>query len=226
MMKTDTINKWIAVILGIAIINLIASILFILQLPEQVPTHFDINWVCDGYGSRWIHLLTAILPIFLVFTLLLHRKHPQNQKVNVIAMLCVNFYLIGLHWIMMITVSSKEIQLGDQVDPILISWLLPLFLSALFVVLGNYLPVIRPNQSMGIRVSWTLEDENCWRKTHRFAGRLWVISGLLMTGLILIALACGMQGELWTLIVLFVVITVDIAAPCIYAYLHRKGAEE
>ncbi|MBR1897247.1 MAG: SdpI family protein [Oscillospiraceae bacterium] len=224
-MKTDSINKWIAVILCIAIINLIASILFILQLPEQVPTHFDVNWVCDGYGSRWINLILAFLPFPIAFAPLFWKKHTENLKVNYITALCMELYLVGLSW-MMLEVSAQEIELGEQVDPLLLSWLLPLFLSALFVVLGNYLPVIRPNQTIGIRVSWTLEDENCWRKTHRFAGRLWVISGLLMTGLILIALACGMQGELWTLIVLFEVITVDIAAPCIYAYLHRKGAEE
>ena len=71
----------------------------------------------------------------------------------------------------------------------LLSWLgyitdtagaLYLGLSILFLVIGNYLPSLKPNYFIGIRTPWTLESEEIWRKTHRLGSRVWVIGSLLM----------------------------------------------
>ena len=49
--------------LALSVIHVIVSIVMILRLPESIPTHFDIHWVCDGMGSRWTLLLTASLAL-------------------------------------------------------------------------------------------------------------------------------------------------------------------
>lgn len=43
--------------------------------------------------------------------------------------------------------------------------------SLLFIVIGNYLPKIRQNNTIGIRIVWTLQDEENWNATHSFSGR-------------------------------------------------------
>ena len=73
----------------------------------------------------------------------------------------------------------------------------------------------------GIKTPWTLSDEDIWRKTHVFAGRLWFwvsIAGL------------GLSFAL-TQMALFVFFIVVIAAisliPIIYSYsLYRKKLRE
>jgi hypothetical protein len=50
--------------------------------------------------------------------------------------------------------------------------------GVLFVFLGDALPKTRPNFSLGIRTPWTLSSDLSWEKTHRFAGRLMVLTGL------------------------------------------------
>lgn len=56
---------------------------------------------------------------------------------------------------------------------------MPLVIMAFIAVLGNYLPIIKPNYFIGVRTPWTLESEQVWATTHRFSGRLWVAGGLI-----------------------------------------------
>ena len=46
---------------------------------------------------------------------------------------------------------------------------------------------VKPNYFVGIRLPWTLENEDNWRKTHHLGGKIWVIGGLLiiLTGILL-----------------------------------------
>ena len=36
----------------------------------------------------------------------------------------------------------------------------------LFMIIGNYLPKVKQNNTIGIRVVWTLQDEENWSATH------------------------------------------------------------
>ena len=49
----------------------------------------------------------------------------------------------------------------------------------MFMVIGNYLPKVKQNNTIGIRVVWTLQDEENWNATHRFSGKIWVASSIL-----------------------------------------------
>ena len=51
--------------------------------------------------------------------------------------------------------------------------------ASLFVVIGNYLPKVRPNYMMGIRTPWTLTSDLAWDRTHRLGGRLFVLEGIV-----------------------------------------------
>lgn len=52
--------------------------------------------------------------------------------------------------------------------------LVPVLLGLLFLWVGNYFPKLRRNRTLGIKVSWTLGNEENWNRTHRFAGKVWV----------------------------------------------------
>ncbi|MFU2362855.1 MAG: SdpI family protein [Clostridiales bacterium] len=51
--------------------------------------------------------------------------------------------------------------------------------SLLFIVIGNYLPKIKQNNTIGIRIVLTLQDEENLNATHSFSGRIWRASGIL-----------------------------------------------
>ena len=62
-----------------------------------------------------------------------------------------------------------------------------MIIGALFAVIGNYFPSLKPNYFIGIRTPWTLESEKVWKETHKMAGKLWLPGGILiaLAGLIL-----------------------------------------
>ena len=51
--------------------------------------------------------------------------------------------------------------------------------SLLFIVIGNYLPKIKQNNTIGIIIVLTLQDEENLNATHSFSGRIWRTSGIL-----------------------------------------------
>jgi uncharacterized membrane protein len=52
--------------------------------------------------------------------------------------------------------------------------------GVLLLVLGNVMGKARHNAVFGLRTPWTLADPRVWDKAHRFVGRAWVLSGLLL----------------------------------------------
>jgi uncharacterized membrane protein len=49
-----------------------------------------------------------------------------------------------------------------------------------FILLGNILPKIRRNSIVGIRFSWTMTNDEIWRKVHYYGGIYTVAAGFLM----------------------------------------------
>ena len=80
----------------------------------------------------------------------------------------------------------------------------------------GFMPKLRRNRTMGIKLPWTLQSEENWTRTHRLSGFLWVLCGLVMIPLSLLRLWSGwLFGALLAVMVLI---------PAVYSYaLHRKG---
>lgn len=86
------------------------------------------------------------------------------------------------------------------------------FGGLLFALLGNYINNIKPNFFAGIRLPWTLNDENNWRQTHHLAGKLWFAGGILIALLSFILPEAALQPVFIGILVLMVLI------PGIYSY--------
>ncbi|MEJ0034197.1 MAG: SdpI family protein [Bacteroidota bacterium] len=71
--------------------------------------------------------------------------------------------------------------------------------SLLFTFLGNLMYNIKPNYFIGIRLPWTLENENNWKLTHRLAGVMWFVGGILCAILALLlapkSMFCGVYND-------------------------------
>jgi uncharacterized membrane protein len=59
-------------------------------------------------------------------------------------------------------------------------YVVPELVGLLFIFIGNLSPKFKPNYFVGIRTPWTLANEDVWKKTHRFGGKVFVITGLLL----------------------------------------------
>jgi len=87
----------------------------------------------------------------------------------------------------------------------------------LFAIMGNYMSTIKPNYFAGIRLPWTLENADNWKKTHALAGRIWFGGGLLL------AIICLFLPPAVAFVAFFISLTLMILIPCIYSYnLYKK----
>ncbi|UOC10758.1 SdpI family protein [Streptococcus equinus] len=208
------INKEFLMTALVIALPMVIGVIFWNQLPEKIPTHFGIDGQADGYSSKLLTLF-AFPALFLLFQIIcLASFEKESVKVNIPAKMR-RFYT----WL--IPVLSLIIQgsiyanaLGFiKSGPTLVTT----FLAIVFIVIGNYLPKIQRNATVGIRIPWTLSDDKNWYKTHRMAGKLWVIGGLiiLLESFIQVALPYVMG----------VVIAVMIVGPIVYSFiLSRKNS--
>ena len=88
-------------------------------------------------------------------------------------------------------------------------------LGVIFIAVGNYLPKCRQNYTVGIKLPWTLADEGNWDYTHRMAGKLWVVGGVL-------TVLVGFQHVVSPMVLALVIILVMTLIPSVASYLYYK----
>jgi len=87
----------------------------------------------------------------------------------------------------------------------------------MLAIVGNYIYNIKPNYFAGIRLPWTLNNDENWKRTHLLGGKL------LFGGGLLIAVFCLFAPFMLSMITLFVVLSVVILITCVYSYrLYKK----
>jgi len=64
-----------------------------------------------------------------------------------------------------------------------------LAVGVLLMVLGNYMGKLRKNFFIGIRTPWTLASDAVWERTHRLAGWLFVLAGVVVVAGVLLGAA-------------------------------------
>ena len=98
------------------------------------------------------------------------RKKPQGKKVvNLVIWICPVLSIVGSSFILLV----KRNQIGGELAMVFLYF----GFGLMFLLIGNYLPKIRQNRTMGIKIKWALEDEKNWNATHRLGGKVWVACG-------------------------------------------------
>lgn len=189
------------------------------RLPDIVPLHYNLQGEVDRYGNKNELFLSVGLLMgvsILIYVLLSNiyridpKKYAPENKTRLHRMaFSVSVFITAVNCIIIYSTWHQELK-----------WTMRLILAGvgfLFTILGNYMHNIKPNYFAGIRLPWTLENEDNWRKTHLLAGKLFFGGGLLT---ILISFIIPVS------LIYFVFTAITIVAcliPCIYSYsLYKK----
>lgn len=176
MKKKNNVSTLFYVLLLIA--PFLLSLLVYNKLPEQMVTHWDINNVPNGYSSKAFGAFA--LPSILLLTNLLviaaFKFDPKGGNIGTrfksVFRWIYAFFTLAIHGL----IITYALGFKNFSITALIMFVLGIFFS----VLGNYFPKCKQNYTAGIRLPWTLANENNWNKTHRFAGYVWVIGGIAL----------------------------------------------
>ena len=196
----------------VTILPMLIGILCWNRLPDVMATHFGINNEANGFSSKAIAVFGV--PVFLLAVLWLgafatsHDPKKQNISQKMFSLVLWIAPVISLA----AAATMYPINLGYELD---ITFFSELLLGLMFIIIGNYLPKARQNYTIGIKIPWTLANEENWNRTHRLAGYLWMVCGIL---LVLISVMRLGQAQ-W----LVGIILIMVLVPCIYSYwLHAK----
>lgn len=182
------------------------------KLPERIATHWGTDGTANGFSSR--SMAVFAMPLFILamhwFCAFFTARDPKNKNQN-------NKVFGTVLWICPVTSLFANgmvyaAALGKELD-------LPFFtcilIGVMFVAVGNYLPKCRWNSTIGIKVKWALRSEENWNATHRFAGKTWVVGGVLTMLLAFLPETISTVGMPIFLIVLAVL-------PTGYSYYYNK----
>ncbi len=199
----------------VMLIPVIIGLLLWNRLPEQIPSHWDINGNVDQWSSKpfAVFAFPAILLALHWICVIASTTDPKHKNyhpkmITLVLWICP---AIGLLLCAMVYPAA----LGYTVP---VETIMPLFMGALFMVIGNWMPKCKQTYTMGIKLPWTLASEENWNATHRFGGKVWFFGGIL-------SMLTSFLGNFWLLMVILLMMVI---LPTIYSYryyLKHRGDE-
>ena len=195
----------------VILLPVVAGVILWNQLPEQIPSHWNLNGEVDGWSSKPFVVFGMPL-LMLAFQWLCAlgtgadpKKANHSKKMVHLVLWIIPVINILLNVLIYATALGEELR---------VEVIMPVFIGLVFTIVGNYMPKCKQNYTIGIKIPWTLDSEENWNKTHRLAGWLWTVCGIVI-------MLTGFFGGFW---LFFVVVPVMVFAPMLYSYLlHRKG---
>ena len=160
--------------------------------------------------SMWANVFFVVTD-FVLIAIIFYDNWNRQQSHKVIGMIIWIIPIITLLY----NGIARLVNMGADMENLFMA-VIYYGTGLLFVVIGNYLPKVKQNNTIGIRVAWSLMDEENWNATHRFSGKLWMASGIL-------CMLCGLFGESVAALVVYIVSIMAAAIISIlYSYLFYK----
>ena len=204
----------------ITLLPILVGILCWNRLPDTIATHFASDGTPNGFSSKTFTVLGIPAFIFAAhilcaFCTAIDPKHKNisPKMYRLILLICpICSIVCGAA----IYGYALSLSMADWLNS---TFFMNLLMGLIFFLIGNYLPKCHQNYTVGIKLPWTLADEGNWTLTHRFAGRLYAIAGIL----------CIVNAFLRLKWVLPAVLAAILFLPAVYSlsiYLRsRKDAE-
>jgi len=169
----------------VVIINSILSALVLIfglqsraAFPDPMAVHWGISGQADGYGSVFTGIwLIPLMVIGLTFLLAgIPAIDPLRDNIKKFAGEYNLFILIFAISMLYVQMLSLAYNLGwiNNINPYFIPTI-----GILMIFVGQLISKAHRNYFIGIRTPWTLQDERVWDETHKRAGRVFKISGVL-----------------------------------------------
>ena len=196
----------------IILLPIIFGVIFWDSLPDTITTHFGADGMPDGASSKAFAvfglplIMLALHWVCVITALFTNRKRQQSDKVYTLIFFIMPMISIFVSALIYATAFDFDLHLGS---------ILSILFGLMFVVMGNYMPKITRNRTMGIKIKWTLASDENWAATHRVAGRVWFFGGFVVMLGALLPVDALMIASLPAILLLVLI-------PTVYSYVFYK----
>jgi len=167
-------------LVSLALVGVAAALTVLVygKLPDPVPTHWNIHGEVDGWTPKpWgPFLLPLVMLAMSVMFMVLPWISPRRFEIEGFDGAYGWIVLSVQSMFLLFTGLAHLAGMGFDVD---IGRTLSIAVGLLFMVMGNFMGKVTRNFFLGIRTPWTLANEEVWLRTHRFAGKAYVLAGFL-----------------------------------------------
>ena len=198
-------------------LTILAWVIAFPKLPQEVPIHWSLTGEANGFSSKLGAMFTqiGIMTLLYVSVAFLPKIDPRKANYPLFSKGYQIIYNSLLTIFFVLNIITILIGLGYDIPMATMSTLI---IGAIFIVMGNFMQLVRSNFFIGIRTPWTLSNDEVWKKTHRFGGKIFFGGGVIM-------ILATFLPSVWKETVLIIVIVVTVAAPYAYSYWQfKKGA--
>lgn len=206
-------NKWKILITSLLTLLPIAVGLILWdKLPLTMSTHWGGDGNADGTAGKTFVvfgfplIMLCVHLVCVAVTALDKGNRNQNKKV-----LSLVFY-IGPVISFFASGTIYAAALGAELD---VSIFITVLLGLAFIGIGNYMPKCKQNSTIGIKLKWTLANEENWNVTHRLTGKVWVIGGIVIMAMAFLPIAALIPA-------FFAVLAVLMLIPLSYSAIYYK----
>ncbi|MBU1197502.1 SdpI family protein [Candidatus Micrarchaeota archaeon] len=184
------------------------------NLPDRVPTHWDISGKPDKYDSREMgaFLIPGIMVVLFVLWEFIPRiavfkknfkahmsEYKQFRAVFLLFFLLVYGAMLAPHY-------GIYFHMGQS---------MLIGIGLLFLYIGQVLPRFKRNFFVGIRTPWAIASDEVWKKTHILGGKVFKVLGVIM----LLSLFLDQKDAF---LVMMASILVGVFGLFVYSYLEYR----
>jgi len=166
------------IIIALVLSSFIVSYLLIDRMPGEMTSHWGLYGEADGSMSRgWVlFLLPSLTAVFSLLMVVLPYFDPLRANVEKFMGYYAGFIASFAAFMTYLHALTLAWNLGLQFN--ILQWLAPAFGGLMYSV-GVLMEHSLRNWFIGVRTPWTISSDVVWAKTHKVAGRLFKVSGVI-----------------------------------------------
>ena len=220
--------SWILIVTAVLFIITAICVQF---MADNVPMHYNFQGEIDRYGSKnenyIFPCMTAVFNVCWVILMNVFGKkadRAEDEKVRAESKNNLNvlgFTAIGtsiMFTVMQCVFLFMDISASDGQEhmPVDINVISNCCLGLILIVIGNIIPKCKRNGVVGVRTTWSMDNDTTWELSNRLGGRLMMVCGVLT-----IIETIIVKGFASTVIMLVLLIAVSVLMTY-YSYVFYK----
>lgn len=185
-------------------------------LKDIIPIHFGVDGTPDAYGSKYFLLLIPSISFLIGGVMLLisyHKKLSDNYKKYMLIVGVIMEVVFLVCTLIFVILSLGVVSDYEEID---ISKIMMPLMGGMFIFMGNIMPKIEKNRTLGLKTYWSMYNEVTWQKSHRFCGFVSVIIGII------ILIVGFIFNNIVNFIILMSLVFIDLTASIIASYIYYK----